>query len=446
MSGIYNHFPSKSLRFICAVAGIGITVAIAADTADLVLSKVRANINADMATSQGVACMEAVERTRYMSRIPAQGASCSALMAATANTPRGPVEWRDRLRLDVTAGSSGEEFALTGVSSFERGSASDLVSAAAAGRGEFTTFLRNLIGGDGEPFQSRGLQQTPLGRLVAFGFDVPAAKSHFFFGGAPSANGPHAAYRGSMYAVADSNDLKRVTLESENVGPACRVQYTIDYTATRVGEREIVLPQNSIMDVLYNDGRELHTETYYSSCHRPRPETTPAVPAIAQAPPASAPASGAAMPEAQKPLPAGTRFRVRFQVPINVQTAATGDPLIGVIRTTVKDKQNGVIIHAGDRIHGRIASLEEYLLPQHQWNLTIAFQTIERGVGEHGIDEGVEQAVHLVPLDDGDRAPHDQILTPADMQRLRPSGGAYFVFHDPSVLLDKAFETEWEIR
>jgi len=321
------------------------------------------------------------------------------------------MEWRSRLRLQVTAGADAEEFAFTEASLFERNDVGGLLRAAVAGNGEFSVFLRNLMAGDGNPFQPRGLLQTPIGQLRAFGFTVPAEKSRFPSGPA------RAGYRGTLFAIPESGDLKRLTLEADDVGDACRVQYTTDYTSTRIGDREIVLPQSSTMEVVNRDGTELRTETYYSGCRRP------SAPAVA--------AAGAGEP---KPLPPNVRFRVRFQPPIDSETAATGDPVTGVIRTTVKDKQSGIVVHAGDRVHGRIALIEEYLAPDIRWNLAIAFQTIERGVGEHGIDQGVEQPVSLVAVGIGDRTRHEDAVG---------RGGVYFV---PNVLLDPKFETEWETR
>jgi hypothetical protein len=391
-------------------------LAYAADTAaDLIFAKVRAAVVADIADSRGVACMESVERTRYAARRPNGTATCAQLLAATTDTPRGALEWRSRLRLDVTDGPAAEEFALTQASRFERDDIGGMLKAATAGRGEFSTYLRNLIAGEGDPFQSRGPQETPLGRLLAFDFTVPAEKSHF-----PAS----AAYRGSLLAIPQTSDLKRLTLQADDVGDACRVQYTIDYNSTRVGDREVILPQRSTMEVVNRNGTELHNETYYSGCHRAATNATPAAAAAATAP---------------KPLPPKVRFRVRFQPPIDNATAATGDPVTAVIRTTVKDKQNGIIVHAGDRLHGRIALIEEYMAPHRQWNLAIVFETIERGVGEHGIDQGVEQPVSMVPVD-------EDTMEPAEMQKLRPAGGGFIIFHDPEALADPRFETEWETR
>lgn len=413
-----------------------VALALAADTAvDAVLGKLRPELVADVSDLRGVACMESVERTRYAPRRPSANATCGELIAGVGATPRGAMLWHSRLRLDVTAGSNEEHFALTDARILERNDVGGMLRAADAGSGEFSTFLRNLINEDGASFQARGVQQTSAEPLLAFGFTVPEDKSRFLYASPvrPAGSAPtRAGYKGSLYIVPQSGDLKRLALEAEDVGDACRVQYSTDYSPTRVGSREIMLPQSSTMDVLYRNGTELRSETYYSGCRRPAPETAAAAPGVAA--------------DTPKPLPPGVRFRIRFQPPIDTETAATGDPVVGVIRTTVKDKQNGILMHAGDRVHGRIALIEEYMSPGPRWNLAIAMETIERGVGAHGIDQGVEQAVTLEPLDDGDREPHDETMGAEEMKKMRPSGGGYFVFHDPNVVLDQKFETEWETR
>jgi len=424
----------NSLRRRKAIAGVAAgafaaALALAAD--DGAFNKLRPGLAADVSDIRGIACMESVERTRFAPRRPGGNTACGELIASAASSARGARVWHSRLRLDVTAGPNQEDFALTDVRGLERNDVGGLLRAADAGSGEFSTFLRNLIGGDGAAFQARGVQQTSLGPLLAFGFTVPADKSRFLYAsrGRPAGAAPvRASYDGSLYVTPQSGELRRLTVEAVDVGDACRVQYSTEYSPTRVGDREVVLPQSSTLEVINRDGTELRSETWYSGCRRP------------------AVAAAAIAAETPKPLPPGVRFRIRFQPPLDTESAATGDPVVGVIRATVKDKQNGVIVHAGDRVHGRIALIEEYMSPGPRWNLAIAMETIERGVGAHGIDQGVEQPVTLAPLDDGDRQPHDETMGAQEMQRLRPPGGGYFIFHDPNVVLDQKFETEWETR
>jgi hypothetical protein len=427
MFGFRNRLHRRKVLLCFAGLVSAAALALAADTVvDAVLGKLRPELVADVSDLRGVACMESVERSRYASRRPSGNSTCGELIAASGGTPRGAIIWHSRLRLDVTAGAAGENFALTDVRNLERSDVGGILHAADAGSGEFSNFLRNLIDGDGAAFQARGVQQTSGEPLLAFGVTVPEDKSHFLYAGSI-----RAGYKGSLYALPQSGDLKRLMLGAEDVGDACRVQYSTDYSRTRVGSREVMLPQNSTMEVLYRNGTELRSETYYSGCRRAT--DVPAAPA-------------AVVADTAKPLPPGVRFRIRFEPPIDTQSAATGDPVVGVIRSTVKDKQNGILMRAGDRVHGRIALIEEYMSPEPRWNLAIAIETIERGVGAHGIDQGMEQTVLLKPLDDGDREPHDGTMGPEEMQKMRPPGGGYFIFHDANVVLDQKFETEWETR
>jgi hypothetical protein len=434
MFGLRNRLQGSKVLLCFAGFVSAAALTFAADVAvDAVLGKLRPQLVADISDLRGVACMESVERTRYAARRPSGNATCGELIAAAGGTPRGAMVWHSRLRLDVTAGAGGENFALTDVRNLERSDVGGVLRAADAGSGEFSAFLRNLINGDGAAFQTRGVQQISSEPLLAFSYTVPEDKSHFLYASTvgPASSAPiRAGYKGSLYMVPQSGDLKRLTMEAEDVGDACRVQYSTDYSPTRVGSRETMLPQSSTMDVLYRNGTELRSETWYSGCRRPATE--------AAAPPVAA--------DTAKPLPPGVRFRIRFQPPIDTLSAATGDPVVGVIRATVKDKQNGILMHAGDRVHGRIALIEEYMSPAPRWNLSIAMETIERGVGAHGIDQGVEQTVLLAPLDDGDREPHDETMGADEMQKMRPPGGGYFIFHDVNVVLDQRFETEWETR
>ena len=195
----------------------------AADTAaDAVLGKLRPQLVADISDLRGVACMESVERMRYAPRRPIVNPTCGELIAAAGATPRGAMVWHSRLRLDVTAGANEENFALTDAHNLERNDVGGILRAANAGSGEFSTFLRNLINGDGASFQARGVQQTSTDGLpLAFGFSVPEEKSHFLYAGSI-----RAGYKGSLYVVPQSGELKRLTLEAEDVGDACHVQYS----------------------------------------------------------------------------------------------------------------------------------------------------------------------------------------------------------------------------
>ncbi|HVY94407.1 MAG TPA: hypothetical protein VHA14_16715 [Bryobacteraceae bacterium] len=383
-------------------AGIGTLALVAA--AAVTFSQAHSSIAADVADLRGVACMQSVERTRHASRLPA-GASCAQIIANANNDPGSP-EWRSRLRINVLAGADGEQFSLTDPGPFEKTDIGGILAAATSGSGEFSAFLTKTISADPSVFQPRGAQQTSIGPLTAFAFTLPPA------GGAST--------RGTLFVTSDTGDLRRLALETENTGDACLVRYTTDYATTRIGERYVLVPRNSTMEAFLKDGTVHRNTSYFSGCRRPDAA-------------AAAPAPKADLP----PVPAGTRFRVRIDPPIQALTAATGDPVTAVIRSTVKNKQKEVIVHAGDRLHGRIALLEQYLGSAPHWNIAIAFESIERGVGNNGIDQGVEQPVSLAPV--------DETASP-DLQKLRPPNGNFYTLTGPSPSLDSRYDADWETR
>jgi hypothetical protein len=84
---------------------------------------------------------------------------------------------------------------------------------------------------------------------------------------------------------------------------------------------------------------------------------------------------------------------------------------------------------ANDRVHGRILRLRQYTEPVPRWFIAIRFNSIERN--------GVEQAIALKPVGDGDRS------TRLD----RPEGAGVFVFAEHgNIRLDQKFHSEWETR
>ncbi|HEU5022313.1 MAG TPA: hypothetical protein VFT60_10490 [Bryobacteraceae bacterium] len=398
--------PVRRALPVCVCAAIGALALVAA--AEVTFSKAHSSIAADVADLRGVACMETVERTRYAPRLPA-GATCAQIVAGANESP-GSLQWRSRLRLNVLAGAEGEEFSLTDARRFEKTDIGGILAAAAQGSGEFSAFLSKTIAADPSLFQPRGSQQTSIGPLTAFAFTLPAA------------GGP--AQRGALFVTSDTGDLRRLTLESENTGGACLVRYTTDYATARIGDRYVLVPRNSTMEAFLKDGSERRSTSYFSGCRRPDTAAASAAAPATDTPAADPP-----------PIPAGTRFRVRIDPEIQATTAATGDPVVGVIRSTVKNKQKEIIVHSGDRLHGRIALIEEYLTPKPHWNVAIVFETIERGVGVNGIYQGVEQPVSI--------APSEEASSP-EAQKLRPPNGNYYTLTGANPVLDQ--DEDWEVR
>jgi hypothetical protein len=216
----------------------------------------------------------------------------------------------------------------------------------------------------------------------------------------------------------------------------------MDYTTVKIGAGEFILPEVSTMDVLYNTGDEARNETRFSGCREYVGEST-----ISFDDPADTASPSGATRAALKALPPKTRIRVKIDPPINTETAAAGDPIIGVVEHDVKEKGQ-VVVRTTDRLHGRLLRLEQNMVPVPAWTVAIRFESIER--------DGVTQPVTFKPLDDGDRTPQPiayggrrgmpSTTAPASNIKRPPGTGVFVLPALGNLVLDQKFHSEWETR
>ena len=388
-------------------------------------------------------CVQTVTRQEF--QLPPTGNSCAAAIATNQRSgAERRLRWHDRLRLDVAVGEKSEMFSWAGASQFETGDITEMVARGASGSGEFGSFLASVFGGGGENFIFRGLQHMPFGQMAAFDFTVPLAKSHYEYSSGKKGY-TTIGYHGTFLADPDSADLRELDLEATEFpasGEICRVADKIEYARAQIGQNSNMLPKTSSMDVIYRNSTESLNETTFAGCREYVGESTIRFDVDDKG----------NTPDSEKradlrPLPAKTRLRVKIEPAIDSDKAAAGDPIIGVIETAVKVKGE-TVVHAGDKLHGRIVRLEQDMTPLPRWTVAILFETIERA--------GVEQRVELKPLDDGDRSPQGPAAgrrgfsagSPArSITSERPAGGGIYSFAEAgSLVLGAKFESEWESK
>jgi hypothetical protein len=432
----------RSFAVSGALILIACAAAITADTpAQLLFNQLRAKVRAEVDKSPRYTCVETVTRTQYRPALEG-GPNCASLLAARArlNSP-GLILWHDRLRLDVAVGENSEMFSWAGAKQFESGELPAL--SGATGSGDFGSFLASIFGPDAERFRYNGEQDTPVGRLAAFEFTVPLAKSHYSYRTGQGSS-QTVAYRGSFYAVPATAELRRLEVDAHEFpsGEVCRVYDTIDYARAKIGAGDFLLPEVSRMDVIYPGGQESLNETHYSGCHEFTGQSTIR---FDDADEAGSPAAEAKA--ALKSLPPKARVRVRIDPPISSETGAAGDEITGVVEHDVKSKGQ-VVVRATDKLHGRILRFEQFMVPEARWLVAIRFDSIER--------DGVEQPVAFRPVDDGPRgspAPRYvgrriQSAEPVREQNAQhPPGSGLFIFYEMGKLtLDQRFHSEWETQ
>ena len=438
--------PSRALRALifCAYAATGVSVLWAADSAAQVLFfKVRSNVVYNIKNFPRYTCVQTVVRSQF--QLPPAGSGCATAIANTErNSAAGILRWHDRLRLDVAVGEKSEMFSWAGASKFETGDISEMVSRGASGSGEFGSFLASVFGGDAEGFVYRGVQDTPLGLLATYDFTVPLAKSHYKYSSSGKAY-TTVGYHGSFYADPDSADLRELDLEATDFPPkdgVCRVADKIEYARTQIGQSSFMLPKTSSMDVIYRNSTETLNETTFAGCREYVGEST-----IRFDVDENGNTTESAKRAELRPLPPKTHMHVRINPPVDSDKAAAGDPITGVVDTPVKEKGE-IIVHVGDKLHGRIVRMEQTMGALPRWTVAIMFETLERG--------GIEQKVSLKADDDGDRSPSASGLggrrtvapvPSAPITSERPPGGGIFSFIESgNLVLGQKFESEWETR
>jgi hypothetical protein len=430
---------------LCACAAAGIAVLWAADSAAQALfNTVHAGVIDNVKRFPRYTCVQTVVRSQF--ELPRAGSSCAT---AIANHDRNGAErvlrWHDRLRLDVAVGEKSEMFSWAGASKFESGDITEMVARGASGSGEFGSFLASVFGGDAEGFVYRGLKDMPFGRVAAYDFTVPLAKSHYQY----SSTGKGyttVGYHGTFFADPDSADLRELDLEADEFPPTdavCRVEDKIEYSRTQIGQNSFMLPKTSAMDVIYRNSTESLNETWFAGCREYVGEST-----IRFDVDENGNTPDSAKRAELKPLPAKTHLHVRINPPIDSDKAAAGDPIVGVVDAPVKEKGE-IVVHAGDKLHGRIVRLEQTMGAAPRWTVAILFETLERN--------GIEQKVLLKPDDDGDRSPSGSagggrrgISAQAAGNSItseRPAGGGIYSFQESgNLVLGQKFESEWETR
>ncbi len=443
----------RTCRIAAALVWIacGALVLFAADSlAQTLFDRVQKNVATNLKRFPRYTCVQTIERSTF--ELPQTGATCAtALASRQKNLKSRTLRWHDRLRLDVAVGERAEMVSWAGASRFEGGDVSDLVGRGASGSGEFGAFLTSVFAGDAQDFRYTGLRDTPLGRLAVFDYTVPLDKSHYQITTSLKEL-TTIAYRGSFFADPDSGDLNELDVQADLPAgdSVCSLSDTIEYKKTTIGDGAFMLPSRSTMDVIYKNSTESLNETTYSGCREYVGESTIRFDGD----------ENGNLPEetkraALRPLPPKTHLRVRIDPVLDARKAAAGDPIIGVIENQVKDR-NDIIVHAGDKLHGRVVRWDQTLGNAPRWTVGIVFETIERG--------GVEQSISLRPTDDGDRSSgpqrgrnvldrptpgtsSDPARVPQDIRSERPAGGGIFAFSEPgNLILGGRFESEWETR
>ena len=83
--------------------------------------------------------------------------------------------------------------------------------------------------------------------------------------------------------------------------------------------------------------------------------------------------------EAPAPLPAGLRFNAHITTPLEIETAAAGDPIEAILTSPMRDKKKQIIAPTGALLHGRLRTVKSWNGPSDSIQIGMQFESIEIG-------------------------------------------------------------------
>jgi len=350
----------------------------------------------------------------------------------------------DTVRLEIVYSDRREWSASPGDRSFTETDPSTFIASGMMGNGIFATALHNLFASNIALFTPAGRESVAGRPAVRYDFRLPRSvnKHHVTL---PLGEG-NIGEEGSFWA--DPNSLELLRMESRAVEipfslPLDRLEFSIEYAPTRIGEFEIMLPDHAGLRLVESSGEENYDRFDFSHCRSYH--TYSSIRYDAPSPPLAEP------PSVTTPPPAETRIPALLMIAIELKTPITDRDTVGSLieaRVAAAVRHKGkVLIPEGAPVRGRIRRLERFT---EGARFVVGLEFIELEVrGEPvrfyadllGLEKrtGVSKTVPEI-LQERGRAIASELTLP------ELPGIASFFVNGPSFTLPAGFRTVWRTR
>lgn len=305
----------------------------------LLLSRIKRHMRQEMATLPDYTCLETSRRFRKNSRT------------------KGLMRPSDTLRLEVLYTGQRELYASPGDRDFHEEDPSSFAGGGLTGTGIFATLLKTIFVNDNAIITKFYGEEEQGRRIARYDYRVPLLVAGYTV---HLASGTiQVGMKGSFWADPDNLDVLRLEVYADDIlagSPLEESATIITYARTRIGDRDVLLPDTAEMSMRLSWGDESLNRLAYTHCRSYRTESSvsfePGVPSPATAAAAKIPA------DATVTLPAGLLITVGLTAPITA-TDSVGSLIQGRVANDVKDK-NRMLVPAGASVRGRVRRLENY--------------------------------------------------------------------------------------
>jgi hypothetical protein len=307
--------------------------------------------------------------------------TCLETMERSAKpTAKGPLKRLDTVRLEVLYSGGAELYASPGDRRFQESNPTAFISGGLMSTGVFAMHLRAVFLGANAVFTWRGEEELEGRRAARYDFVLAPAVSGLTIrmaGGSGTAG-----MKGSAWVDPETLDVLRLEDHAFEIPAYLAVadaSTLVNYARTRVGEEDVMLPQEGFISLLGTSGEENRNTFAFTHCRAFQTQSSLSFDAVATAPgaPAAAPALAASEAELEKLLPPGLEIPVVLAAPVT-EKAAVGDPIEGKIASDVM--QSGrTLIPKGAVARGRVRRLEQHAETDHYFAVGLEFTRIEAG-------------------------------------------------------------------
>lgn len=392
---------------------------------------------ADLKRMPRYTCVQTITRTYYETKHRFDRASCSTLISEHDRRKKKlPVAGWDRLRLEVALVDGNSVYSWVGAPRFTDDTLDRLAGSGPLGSGDFGVFLSGILHHAALDFQ--GERVVDGSRLFEYSYEMPIGKSSY------RVKVPDGwkvtGYSGTLLLDPQDNDLVQLVVRTDELpsaSSACQATSEVSYKRIPIHERMALVPQETKLYTINTTGDESMSETSYANCR----EYTSTVKMIFGGETISGSSSPSATnppaddTSAPVPLPSGLRFNAHITTPLEINTAAAGDPIEAVLTKPMREKKKTVIASTGTRLHGRLRTVKVS---------TRAFNTFQIGIQF----ESIEIEGRNIPLSAVFYAPSRAMFVggnPYRMRFLEPAdsfvGGTFFFNEVP--VRPKQFDSEW---
>jgi len=340
------------VRIFTIAIALGLAAQAQEIPADL-LARFRTQIRQTLQALPDYTCIQTVARSRRES-------------------PRAPLQNMDTLRLQVGLINKKEHYTWPDAKQFDDRELRDLVGRGIIGTGNFAAHVQHVFLSPHTQFTPKQVEDRSGRRAVRYDYEVPVEFSNYKLRVPPDES--EVGVRGAFWVDLETLDLLRLEVHADEIAPElkiARLDETIDYKRTDIGETSFLLPSASEL-LLTSLNDEVHRNlTSFSACRQYRAEST--VTYLSEE--KEAPAAASDVPSS---LPAYLKVELALDNDIDPEKAVVGDPVRALVIRPAKEGER-VLVPEGAAVIGRLVRLEKAAQPFPHYVVGLEFHTLEIG-------------------------------------------------------------------